>query len=192
MNNESMTNSNIKNDKEIDNYLSEKYGLTFVYISHGDDVWSSKASSYIYANKEGDYFTVKDNSGYFADNYCSCLYDAVASEQISNDSSLNIKLYVNTKSAYFGKEKTFEGYIDYLQECPVVNIAIYTDGIDDFDKIANSLKDVFTDCSISAVIYCVESNVYDEIENYDNKLDILSSETFWIEDNKISDKSWEE
>ena len=192
MNNVSTTRRESKITQKIETYLSEKYGTQFVYIGKGDDVWSSKSKSYIFADMDNRQLIVKDTDGYFADNYGSSVYDVLASECFSQESNMESKIFINTQSVFFGFGKKFNGYKDYLCECPVVNVAVYVVGDCDWDIIAEKLKCLLGDCTVSAIVYNVDANTYNSLEHFGTTSNILSFASFWIEDNTISEKSWEE
>lgn len=177
---------------KIEQYLSTKYTGDFTYISDGNDVWSSKTKTYVYSDENGNSFNVKNTDGVLIDNYCSVLFDDTANQNIAEKSAFDFKLFVNTESTFFGSSDTFENYITYLTECPVVDICIYTVKSDENDKIADMLLESFKNCTASVVIYVVSDETYSNAYRYGDSAGVLSSQTFWIKDNSITSKSWEE
>ena len=192
MRNESGSNELTNDSKSAENYLSNKYNEEFVFVSYGDDVWSSKSKSSIYSNKNGQNFTVKENSGYFTDNYCSVLFDTTASEHVNGLFDDNVKVFINTQSVFLSDTKQFDTASNYLKECAVINVAIYTTQIEHYEEIAKQLLTIMNDCTVSAVVYCVEAEDFASITEYKSTAKVLTSGSFWIENNEISSKSWEE
>lgn len=173
---------------EIEQYLSTKYTGDFTYISDCNDVWSSKTKTYVYSDKKGNHFNVKNTDGVYIDNYCSVLFDDITNKSISN--KFDFKLFINTESTFFGSTDKFENYSTYLTECPVVDICVYTAKSDEYDEIANMLLKQFKDCTASVMIYVVSDRTYDNVDRYGDSTEVLSSQSFWIEDKMISSKSW--
>lgn len=192
MRNESGSNELTNNSKSAEKYLSNKYNEEFVFVSYGDDVWSSKSKSSIYSNKNGQNFTVKENSGYFTDNYCSVLFDTTVSEHVNGLFDDNVKVFINTQSAFLFDTKQFDTASNYLKECAVINVAIYTTQIEHYEEIAKQLLVIMNDCTVSAVVYCVDVEDFATITEYKSTAKVLTSGSFWIENNEISSKSWEE
>lgn len=189
MNHVSVTN----NSKDVESYLTNKYNDEFTFVSYGDNVWSSKSKSLIYADENGQYFTVKENSGYFSDNYCSVLFDESASKLVTGFFDEKIKAFVSTQSVFLSSSKRFDNVFDYLKACAVVNVVIYTAQSDySCEEISKRLLNKMHDCCVSVVVYSVAEDAFDSIINYESSVNVLSSSSFWIKNNEISLKSWEE
>lgn len=192
MRNEFGFNEFENNAKTAEDYLSIKYGGEFSFVSIGDDVWSSKSKSLIFVDNKGRNFTVKENSGYFTDNYCSVLFDASASEYVKTFFGEDTKVYVNTQSFFLPSTRKFDDITDYLKDCSVINIAIFTTQIEQYEAVAEKLLTALNDCSISAVVYCIDSDDFMTVTEYKSSVNIVASGSFWIENNEIFSRSWEE
>lgn len=192
MRNESGSNELTNKITTAEDYLSSKYGEVFSFVSYGDDVWSSKSKSSIYSDNNGQNFTVKENSGYFTDNYCSILFDASASESINAFFEDNTKVFVNTQSVFFPSTKKFDNTSDYLKDCSVINVAIYTTQVEHYEEISKLLMNAMSDCTVSTVVYCVDVQDFINITEFKSTANVLTSGSFWIENNEVSSKSWEE
>ena len=173
-------------------YLITKYGSEFSFLSNGDDVWSSKSKSLIFSYEEGREFTVKENSGYFTDNYASVLFDTGASKDVNAFFGEDTKIYVNTMSVFFPSAKIFHSASEYLKDCSVVNVAIFTKRIGEYDSIAETLRAAMGDCTVYAVIYCVDEAEFASVCEYKSLVNTIASESFWIDNDEISSRSWEE
>jgi len=183
----------IKNkEKTAEDYLSAKYDGEFSFASQGDDVWSSKSEISIFSDDKGQKFKVKETDGYYVDNYCSVIFDRSASEYVNSFFEDKIKVFISTQSVFLHEGKEFDAPSDYLKECSVINVAIYTTQTEYYEEIAEQLLAVMSGCTVSAVVFCVENEDYIKVTEYKNSANVLASGSFWIENNKISSKSWEE
>ncbi len=192
MRNESGSNEITNKTKTAKDYLTSKYGGVFSFVSYGDDVWSAKSKSSIFSDNYGQNFTVKENSGYFTDNYCSVLFDASASESINTFFEDNTKVFVNTQSVFLPSAKKFDNTSDYLKDCSVINVAIYTTQDEHYEEISRLLMSAMSGYTVSAVVYCVDVDDFMNVTEYKSTANVLTSGSFWIENNEVSSKSWEE
>lgn len=99
-------------------------------------------------------------------------------------------MFKNTQSVFLSDTTKFDTASNYLKECAVINVAIYTTQIECYEEIAKQLLDVMNDCTVSAVVYCVEVENFTNITEYKSTAKVLKSGSFWIENNEI--KSLEE
>lgn len=189
MNTGGLSNSEEKN---MQSYLYNKYGSDFSFVSEEDDVWSSKSKSYMFVDNNENHFLVRNSSGYLTDNYSSVLFDSIASMSACAGFGAEVKVYIKTTSTFFDSTKQFNEFMAYLSECPVINVAVYTTENYDNDEIANSLKESLIGCTASVVIYHVADDIFASVNDFVSDISTISSVSFWIENNSISEKSWEE
>lgn len=180
-----------KNTKTAEDYLLTKYGSEFSFVSYGDDVWSSKSKSSNFSDTEGREFTVKENNGYFTDNYASVLFDIAAGEYVATFFGEDTKVYISTQSVFLPATRKFDSMSEYLKDCSVINVAIFTKRIGEYEEVAETLLNALSDCFASAVIYCVDEANLAEVREYKSFVNTIASESFWIENNEISSRSWE-
>lgn len=179
-------------EERIIDYLYNKYQKKFLYISQGDDVWSSKIKTYVCEDEDGREFFVKENNGDFIDNYGFIQYDESIQEKFSGVLQKECKLFVSSKSFFEGAISKSNSLEEYIKKCSVINVAIFIAENDSCSELANKLLEVASGSTISAVIYCVSSETLNDISKYTDTSNVISSESFWIEDNQLSDMSWEE
>lgn len=178
--------------KNMQSYLQNKYSSDFSFVSEEDDVWSSKSKSYVFVDDNENRFLIRNSSGYLTDNYSSVLFDSIASKNACVGLGPKVKVYIKTTSTFFDSTKKFDGFMTYLSECPVINVAVYTAENYDNDELANRLKESLIGCTASVVIYHVADGIFASVNDFVSDISTISSVSFWIENNSISEKSWEE
>ena len=177
----------VKNEKNnVTIYLEEKYGKSFTLISEEGSAWPVKTKYYNVKDAGGNIFKVADDEGFFTDNYAAMLFDAALEEEFAEGFSRTGKLYISTISQFFSKSQKFSSQTEYLQACAVVNVVVYTTQEDDYDMIANKIAGLFKGCTVSAMVYCVDSETYGGIEKNHNNVDTLGAEEYWIQNNQVT------
>lgn len=188
-----MKNSNSSNNS-IKMYLDKKYQQAFTFVSQGDDVWSAKTKTEVYTDQSGNKFTVKYRDGYCTDNYCSIIFDKDIEQIFQSAVNANCKVFVSTKSSFFGETDVFNNTDDYMKQCPVINISVIVLRETDFSSISTVMLNAGRDFTASVMIYCVTPDLFNDASAYSDGLDqtkIISTGSFWIENNTITSESWE-
>ena len=168
-------------NNNIEQYLNNKYKKDFTYVGPGDDVWSSKEETKIYADDSGNEFKVRNNNSYLTDNYYHIIYDEEISNIFRNELSLYYKVYVSTDNNYTTINAHYKNVNDYINDNSALNISVYTTN-NDFSFIKERLSSTISSNNfnnyIVVVVYQVASETFNNITKYNTSIDVIDSETF--------------
>jgi len=166
------------NNKTINTYLQNKYNKEFVYVSEGNDVWSSTTSTKIYSDQNKKQFKIKINGDYFSDNYYSVIYDEDISKYYQKQLNSNYKVFVSSESNFTNNSKKYNGANEYLDDIEILNMAIYTTDniVEEIESKLNLLT--INNNYVSGVIYIVSNDSFINITSHANSVDIINSKSF--------------
>ena len=66
---------NKKYNDIAEKYLTSKQDDSFIFVSYGNDSWSSVNTTLVYKDNQNNEFNVKISDDFAMDNYASVLYD---------------------------------------------------------------------------------------------------------------------
>ena len=181
-----VANNETRKTKGASEYLCDKYGDAFAFVSEEGSAWPVKTKYYNYKDSNENVFKVSDENGFYTDNYGSVMFDTMAEESVLDEFSEIGKFYINTSAEFFSKSRKFSSHTEYLQACAVVDVAVYTTQKDTEDIVANKVAELFEDCTISLTVYWVDDETYNGVDENSNIKNELSSKEYWIRNNQIT------
>lgn len=179
--------------KDIDKYLVDKYNKEFHYDYSNTDPLTTSTYTYIYADADGNNFTVQVRGKYISDNYYHVIYDEEICNIFRSKFGSDYQLRVSSEGMFRGESTNYQDVFEYIDDVPVLHISIYTTS-NDFDFIKSNVGEVIANnnfkTSFSVSIKQLSTTRFNDLiyDDYVWEKDIISSDSFWFENGVLLDE----
>ena len=144
---------------DIDTYLKDKYNNDFTYLSNGNDPWNATTNTYKYSDSK-NVFQVQVTAEHIADNYNSVLFDSEIQKYINSSIRTRCKIYVYTEGEFLGKSGKFDNYNEYVENCSVISLAVYSTDKEVKNQLSDELSELLPDTTLNVVFKVISSDSF--------------------------------
>lgn len=61
-----------------------------------------------------------------SDDHCAQLFDSDIQDYLNKGKEASVKIFVSTEGTFNGKDSSFSNYEDYLNDCSLVEVKVFT------------------------------------------------------------------